>query len=101
MEVEVEEIIEEILEQRGLLEAEINSIHYYTEHDVSEEELEERVEAKGPLQYSQFLQVPQEPTKRKKVSFEHIIDYTQFQIVAANEHIEALESIHKKKIIVA
>ena len=44
----MEEIVEEILEQGGLFEAKINSIHYCVEHDVSKEKFKEIFIAKGP-----------------------------------------------------
>ena len=57
--------------------------------------------ANAPPQCTQFLKVPQEPTKRRKVSVEPIINYTQSQILTSHEYVDALESMVEKKFRIA
>ena len=100
MDVEVGEYMEEILENGGLP-TENNSCHYYVEHENNDEGPDMSVAAQSTPHYIHLRQVLLQPTKRRKVSLEPIIDYTQSQVLTANEYVEALEDIAKKKFRVA
>ena len=58
MNVEVEEYIEEILENKGLHSGENNTIHYFVEHEVSDEDPQVTAIGVSTLHYTNFLQVP-------------------------------------------
>ena len=100
IDVEVEEIVEEIMEDGGLPTEEVDAIHYYVEYERSDLQ-RESVAIEALQNYIQFLKVRQETTKRSKVSFKPILDYTQSQVLTIGLHIEALEDIVEMKFRVA
>ena len=57
--------------------------------------------ADGLHPYTKFFKVPQQPTKRRKVSIEPIMDYSESQILTIDDHVEVLESIVEKKFRIA
>ena len=79
IDVEVEEYIEVILENGGLFSGENNSIYYYFEHEMSDEGPQVIAVAKHTPQYIHLLQVPLQPTKRRKISIEPIINHKFLQ----------------------
>ena len=77
MDAEVEDYIEELLKNGGLLRAEISAIHYYVEYEGNDDGPQVTTAVERTPHYANFLQVPMEHAKKRKISSEPIIDYTQ------------------------
>ena len=63
--------------------------------------LEESGTTEAHLHYSNFLHLPQQSTKRNKVSVEPIVDYTQSQVLTPDDYVDALKNIAERKFRVA
>ena len=72
--VEVE-VVEETLDEGGIPSTKINIRHFFAEHPESDDEFDP-IATVVASHYSTLLQMPQQTTKRRKISVEPIIDYT-------------------------
>ena len=71
------------------------------EVESSDAKLEESGTAIAPPHYSNFLHLPEQSTKRNKVSGEPIVDYSQSQALTTDGHVDALKSIVERKFKIA
>ena len=87
----------EIMED-GILPPLCNTIQCFV-HNEQDLELEEEVVKEESLvsNISTFLKMPQQVPSRSKPSIEHLVEYSQSQILTLDAHVDALNAIVKRK----
>ena len=82
-------------------------MHYFVDHDSSEDELpyyssaqgdpSQEEEMESPPYFNTFLRLPQERPTPRKTRCEPLVDYTHSQILISSQYVETLEDIALKK----